>query len=501
MLKNIGANWLLTLLSILSAFILMPYTIGVLGKVEYGLWILVASATGYLSLLVLGTPMASVRFLSKSIAEKDYKKVNETVGGFAGLYLMLGLLCLVVGAIIYFLFPLLFNVPAEHLESAQRALVIVVFSIAGSFIGRLPGAVFAAHQDFVIRNLILAAAVILRLVLTLVLLDIAPSILTVAFIQLIHILFEFLVSTYVMHRTYPEIRLSLRKFQPGVLKEIFSFSVYVLILNLGIQLSYQTDALVIGAFSDVSRITFYSVANSITIYYMEFIIAIAMVVMPNSTKLHTEGRMDDLRAMFLKWSKVSLALTMAGCLFLMVLGGKFLGWWIGPEFEHDSGQVLFILVLSFLFLLPARGVSMPLLMGIGNPRHPSLFFLAMAVLNIVISVILVKPLGIVGVALGTAIPNVIFAVYLVHRSCQLLDVRVVEYLRYVYLKPLIAAVPVLLLLVWVRQTFNPEGILELIAAGIASVTVLGVCWLVLVLRNDPYIEVDLKALLLRRQKG
>ena len=376
MLKNIGANWMLTLLSILSAFILMPYTIRVLGSEEYGLWILVASATGYLSLLVLGTPMASVRFLSKSIAEKDYKKVNEIVGGFAGLYLMLGLLCLVVGAIIYALFPVLFNVPAEHTESAQRALVIVVFSIAGGFIGRLPGAVFAAHQDFVIRNLILAAAVVLRLVLTLVLLDLAPSIITVAIIQLIHILFEFLVSTYVMHRTYPEIRLSFKKFETGTLKEIFSFSIYVLILNLGIQLSYQTDALVIGAFSEVSQITFYSVANSITIYYMEFIVAIAMVVMPNSTKLHTEGRMDDLRAMFLKWSKLSLALTMAGCLFLLIFGGKFLGWWIGPEFERDSGKVLFVLVLSFFFLLPARGVSMPLLMGIGNPRQPSLVFLA-----------------------------------------------------------------------------------------------------------------------------
>jgi O-antigen/teichoic acid export membrane protein len=498
MLKNIGANWMLTLLSILSAFILMPYTIRVLGSEEYGLWILVASATGYLSLLVLGTPMASVRFLSKSIAEKDYKKVNEIVGGFAGLYLMLGLLCLAVGASIYALLPVLFNVPAEHAESAQRALVIVVFSIAGGFIGRLPGAVFAAHQDFVVRNVILAAAIVLRLVLTLVLLDIAPSIITVAIIQLIHIMFEFLVSTYVMHRTYPEIHLSLRKFESSTLKEIFSFSIYVLILNLGIQLSYQTDALVIGAFREVSEITFYSVANSITIYYMEFIIAIAMVVMPNSTKLHTEGRMDDLRAMFLKWSKLSLALTMAGCLFLLIFGGKFLGWWIGSEFERDSGQVLFVLVLSFFFLLPARGVSMPLLMGIGNPRQPSLVFLALAVLNIIISVILIKPLGILGVALGTAIPNVMFAVYLVYKSCKLLGVSTGEYLKYVYLKALIAAIPVLLFLLWIRQTFQPENIFELIVTGVSSVVVLGLLWFVLVLRNDPYIELDLKRLLSRR---
>jgi O-antigen/teichoic acid export membrane protein len=497
MLKNIGANWMLTLLSILSAYILMPYTIRVLGNVEYGLWILITSATGYLSLLVLGAPMTSVRFLSKSIAEKDYQKVNEYIGGFAGLYLMLGLLCLLAGAIIYAIFPLVFNIPEASEDSVSRAMIIVVFSVAASFIGQLPSAIFSAHQDFVLRNYVLASTIVLRFILTLALLTISPSIITVALVQAITIVIEFAVFWVVLHKTYPRISITVKRFEKSMLKEVLSFSVYVLILNLGLQLSYQTDALVIGAFQDPSQITFYTVANSITIYYMQFIIAIAAVVMPNATKLHTEGRLEELRGMFFKWSKLSLALTMAGGLFLLVFGGRFLGWWIGPEFEQASGTVLIILMLSFFILLPARGVAQPLIMGIGDPKKPTLFFLAMAVANLVISLVLVKPIGIVGVAIGTAVPNILYAIYLVHSSCQLLDISVLAYLRYVYLKAALTAIPVLLFLVWAEDRFHPQSIVELALAGLCSVALGGILWVLIVLRNDQYIHINFKRLLAR----
>src|SRR5438132_13918873 len=100
----------------------------------------------------------------------------------------------------------------------------------------------------------------------------------------------------------------------------------------------MTDSLVIGKFLDVSSIPYFTVANSFLIYLMEFIIAIAAVVMPMATRLKTQGRTCDLREIFLKWSKIALSLTMmAGC-FLIVLGPRFIAWWIDPTFEKPAGQ-------------------------------------------------------------------------------------------------------------------------------------------------------------------
>src|SRR5258708_40275717 len=103
---------------------------------------------------------------------------------------------------------------------------------------------------------------------------------------------------------------------------------------------------------------------------MDFRIATAAVVLPMTTKLHTEGRRDEVTAMFLKWSKISLSLTLMAGLFLIVLGPRFIGWWIAPGYEKPSGMVLEILMISSLGFLPVRGGPLPILMGLGKAPTP-----------------------------------------------------------------------------------------------------------------------------------
>jgi hypothetical protein len=91
-----------------------------------------------------------------------------------------------------------------------------------------------------------------------------------------------------------------------------------------------------------------------------------------ATKLNAEGRRAELTDIFLKWSKISLSLSLAAGLFLIVLGPRFVAWWIGPEFERPSGMVLQILTVSSLVFLPIRGVAQPLMMGLGKPKAVTL---------------------------------------------------------------------------------------------------------------------------------
>src|SRR6185436_8603456 len=120
-----------------------------------------------------------------------------------------------------------------------------------------------------------------------------------------------------------------------------------------------------------------------------------------------EQRVDELREMFLKWSKAALSVTIAAGLFLIVLGPRFIGWWISAEYEGPSGAVLQVLMASCFVFLPARGVALPVLMGLGKPRIPTIAFLAAGLLNLIMSALLARPFGLVGVAVGTAIPNVL----------------------------------------------------------------------------------------------
>jgi len=70
----------LTLVTIGATYVLTPFVIHVLGPEGYGTWTLITSMTGYIGLLALGVPMASVRYLAQHVAEGDRRKMNEAIG-------------------------------------------------------------------------------------------------------------------------------------------------------------------------------------------------------------------------------------------------------------------------------------------------------------------------------------------------------------------------------------------------------------------------------------
>jgi O-antigen/teichoic acid export membrane protein len=240
---------------------------------------------------------------------------------------------------------------------------------------------------------------------------------------------------------------------------------------------------------NVGSIPYFTVANSFIIYLMEFLLAIAAVVMPTATRLQAQGKSAELGEIFLKWSKIALSLTLAAGLFLIVLGPRFIAWWVDPAFERPAGDVLQILMVSYLIFLPVRGVALPILMGLGKAGLPTVGFLVAGALNLGLSIALVRPLGLVGVALGTAIPNVLFAGVVFVQACRELDVSVVQFLRYVVPRALLGAVPVLALLLWFKLQVDVRTLPALALAGAATALVFAVTWVFFVYRNDPYVDV------------
>jgi O-antigen/teichoic acid export membrane protein len=485
-LKSVGSNWVVTLLTIIVLYLLTPFTLHKLGVEGYGTWLLITSMNGYLGLMVLGVPMASVRYFAQHVANRDSRGLNEAISSCAGLYLLLGLFALVIGLGLYAFFTL-YGIPTPMHSDARSAFGVMVLFVAVGFIALLPEGILAAHGDFVPRNVVRLAGLVLRLGLTIGLLTLKASLTALALVQLACSAFDFTLCLLVIRHRYPDVRLRLAGFDWGVVRKIFSFSLFVLVLNAGARLSFETDSMVIGAFMNVGSIPHFTVANSFIIYLMEFVVAIAAVVMPTATRLQTLGKIADLREIFLKWSKIALSLTIMAGLFLLVLGPRFIAWWVGPEFERSAGDVLQILMISYMIFLPVRGVALPILMGLGKPKLPTIGFLVAGVVNLVLSIVLVRPLGLAGVALGTAIPNVLFAALVLFMACRELQTPITEYIRYVVPRAAIGAFPVLALLLWFK----------LAVAGSAMTVLFGLTWVLFVYRNDRYVDVRTRIPLLR----
>jgi O-antigen/teichoic acid export membrane protein len=288
-LRNIGSNWALILVTIGSSYVLTPFIIRTLGRDGYGTWTLMNAMTGYIGLLSLGVPAACVRYLAQHVAERDSKKINVMVASCAGLYLMIGAGAAIVGGILLGFFTA-FEIPTSFRADAQLAFGLMVLYVSAGFIGLLPEGILFAHHDFVRRNLIRIGGILLRLVLTAGLLTLHPSLIVLALIQMACLASDFGLSWFLVKRRYPDVRINLADFDLSVVRRILSFSLFVLLLAAGSRLSFETDALVIGWRLGVGLIPFYVVANSLIVYLMEFVIGIAAVVSPMATTLNTQGK-------------------------------------------------------------------------------------------------------------------------------------------------------------------------------------------------------------------
>lgn len=508
MLKHIGSNWTQNLLQIAVMMVLTPFMIGALGGDTFGIWLAIGAITGYLQLLVLGVPMASVRHIAEGVARGDTASANRAVSTSLALCLSLGVLALGVGATLYpaFMRGIVTRwdgLTPDALHDARLAYWLVVLQVASGFVMRLPYAVYDAYEEFPVRNAIMCGGLVLRLGLVIGLLSWRAEVSTLAIVIIIQQVVEYFAAVGVFKRRHPEVRFRLSGYERGMVASIFGFSVYATLLNFGTQLAYRTDALVIGRYLDGTAITDFDVGNKFFDPLTSFLLGIGMVVMPVATRFQGSGRMDELRDVFLRWSKISFSIVLMVGLYLLVLGPEFLGWWIEPRYEAASGPVLQVLMASFLVYLPVRAVAVPVLLGLGVPRKPAIGILVMGVVNLGISVALVGSMGIFGVALGTALPNVVFAFWMLHLACRELQTSMWSYLKYVGGRALLGTLPGLALLLSLKYGLDVNGFFPLMLSGIAFVGLFGLTWITFVYRNDPYVDLRGRAggLLARFSRG
>lgn len=155
MLKNGLYNILGTIVRTGLTFLTIPVLIRLLGVEEYGLWTLVSSVLGILTLAQGGLAVSTTVFLSKDIATNDRQEISQTLSVTATAMLILAtlaaLILLVGSRTIVNLFP--------NLASTQSLVAISALQFGGLVIwSRLLQQIFVgieqAYQRYGLMNLL-----------------------------------------------------------------------------------------------------------------------------------------------------------------------------------------------------------------------------------------------------------------------------------------------------------------------------------------------------------
>jgi O-antigen/teichoic acid export membrane protein len=195
----------------------------------------------------------------------------------------------------------------------------------------------------------------------------------------------------------------------NMVRKIAGIGAAVSIMMIADVVRFQLDAGVIGWFMphNPENISIFGLGARLASIANAVIGVIAGVLVPRFSGLSEtgdkEGTMKLLRRASL-FTGLACSLVLVN---LAVLGPHFLQLWLRKPWAGTSGTILLILLPAY-YLSLLTTPSKVLLLGRGKLRGLTIFIVAEAVANLVMTVVLIRSLGILGVALGTAIPMAFF---------------------------------------------------------------------------------------------
>jgi O-antigen/teichoic acid export membrane protein len=402
---NVMMNWVAMVISMVVPFFLAPFVIRHLGNTTYGIWILAVSTVSYLGVLDMGLRSAVIRFVSKAEALGQPEDATKVIGAALWVRVLIAIAVAALSIILALVFPHLFKIPLDMQRAAQVTVLLCAMSVAITLVSGVFGAVLAATHRFDVLSSISAVQTMARAGGVILILTSGHGLVTLACWEVVVALIGGLTTIGIALKLFPPCRVRIARPDIGILKVIWSYSFTTFIFIIAIQVIINTDNLVVGAFLSVGMVAFYSIGGSLMSYSTQVVTSVSTTFTPMASNMEASGQLEGLQRLLLRGTQGTLAILLPISLALVLRGKTFIGLWMGPQYSEISGTVLQILIISQFFGI-ADGTAASIMMAIDKHKPLARWAIVEAALNLSLSIILIKTIGIYGVAWGTSIATI-----------------------------------------------------------------------------------------------
>jgi O-antigen/teichoic acid export membrane protein len=449
-IKNVSASWFALGVSILVGIFLSPFILHRLGNMAYGAWVLAFSVTGYYGLFDLGIRSALIRYVSTYYANNNHDGLLRLINTSLALYTAIGAAAMVATILVSSHVGSLFRIPADFLHTARLLFLIVGSAVSLGFPAGVFGGILEGLNRFYFVNLTNLVATLVRAVLIVLALHRGYGLLTVAIITVSLPLLGSMVRAAIVLRLLP-LKFGWRYIDRSYFREIARYSSVTFMVMIAYKLRFKTDEVIISTFLSLSAVTFFSNADRLLDYTGEVVSSLSQVFLPLSGHSNAHGDMNQLRKLFVAGNRACALIVFPISATLIILGKSIITAWVGPRYVTASYPVMICLLIPYTLVM-AQDVSGRILYGMARHKSLALVTGMEAIANLVLSIVLIRPFGIMGDALGTAIPLSCTALFFIPRHlCRVLNIRLLSYLREAFVLPLMLCAPtvgILLLMRW-----------------------------------------------------
>lgn len=448
LIRNISSQWLALGAQLLISVLMTPFMVKRLGDDGYGIIALISGLVGYSGILYFGLGAAVVKFVAEHHARENYDELNATCSTIFGVYLAFGGLCFALALALVGPLPSLFNIPAHHVIDARIMLLMMGVGLLVQFPGSVYGGVLMGLERFDVMNKYNFVLLILRSAAVFTVLLARPTVVLVGAVTMASLVAEQAFAYVYARRTLPRLQLSLARFERARLKTLFTFSGQSFLFTLSEKLINYTDEFVIGQARGPGAVTLYVIPLRLVDYARDALDKATLVLMPGVSATAARGDLEALQSLWRFGNKAIMCLVAPVALVFLMWGEHVLSLWLDPVRGHRGMPVLFWLALAFIAQVAGRGIARPIFEGLGELSTPARITVVEGVVNLALSVVLVRTWGVEGVAFATFLPaSVTGLVVMPWFVCRRLGTSYVRHLANTFLRTLPPLAPCAALLI------------------------------------------------------
>ena len=455
------SNYAGRIFSFVAWFLLTPFLVRRLGATGYGLWVLVGSLVAYGWLLNFGIQGTVTRYLAQHRARGEIEEARRMLATSLWCNTALGVVAIALSAAVAPIIPSVFNVPPD-----QRALTSWLVMLMGLGVGLTipsetgPAALRGLHR-YDLSNLVTGLGTLLNVAGVVLVLLLGGGLLGVVAVGIPATLATQALGIWLVNRVAPELRFGWRGADRQLVATIIGFSWPLLLSHTSSLLQRKTDEIVIAAFLPVSAVTPYALARRLSDLGRELTKQFLGVILPVASELDAERDTVRLGSLYVTGTRLALAVFLPiGCT-VTVLARSILTVWVGAGYA-DNVQIVAMLTLAG-FMMTSELVASAVLQGMARHRPASIASFCSALANLVLSVLLVRPLGLTGVALGTLVPTTLEYLVVMPYAARVIGVGLTESLTRIWLPALTPTIPMVLVLWILQRAAEPLSLLSLVA--------------------------------------
>lgn len=397
----------------LSTIVLTRLYLQRLGAETYGLYQMIYSVAQYILILDLGISTTMIRF----IAEFDTKKDIERKENFAFHFLIIvGILAAAIAGV-----GIAVNINIENIYRtltleeyalAHHMFTVMILQIVLTVLSHYFQGIALANEQYTLIKLLNVLDTIINIILVIAFLQLGFGVMGIVYAKTIVIVFQLFVAAIVDFGSL-HFKIKFHYWDLPMLKPAFLLMIAMLLQSVVGYVNNSVDKTILGIMTTKIDVAVYSIAATFITMFNTLPTSISSVFQTKATKIVVAGAStEELTDFVVRPGRFQFMVTGGFIAGFFLFGKDFIICWAGKNMSEAWVYTMLIMIPNMIPLI--QNTCLSILNAMDKRLFRSLILMAITVINIGMTVLLIKAIGPVGAPLATSISYIIGHVILMN---------------------------------------------------------------------------------------